>query len=522
MNKNSRTKNSIVNLCFNIFYQAFIILMTFLSRRVFIECLNIDYLGISGLFSNLLQLLSLAELGISGAISFSMYKEIAEGNKKKLQALSSYYKKLYNRIAMIILIMGLSFFPFLKYLINMENEIPHIEIYYLIFLLDTVFSYLFIYKTTIVYADQNAYKLKKITIITDLIRYLSQIAALLVLKNYFIYLIIQITCTFLSNFIKSKMAEKWYPFIKEKEELPDEEKKELWKNIKAMVYYKFGGVLLNNTDNILISVLVGTTMVGIYSNYTMIYNKLVGIINLVFSSIQASIGNLNVKADSKKKYETYQLLNLISFWLFAIATIGIFYVAEDIIVAMTGSKNFILDKSILFVGAVNFYIQGGMTVNTMFRETTGIFKITKYSMLICTILNIIFSIIFGNKFGLFGILFATLFARLLTNVWYEPYLLYKKIFKKKPSTYYIELISRILLIIGIIVVLNPVVSLVTTSNLYLKILLKIILCFVLPNIILLIVFWKTTEFKYLLNRIHFIYHKIMDWMKGILKINKKI
>lgn len=520
MNQNSRTRNSITNLLANIFYQLLIIVLTFLSRRVFIENLGIDFLGIGGLFTNILQILSLAELGIGSAISFSMYKEIANKNQKKLQQLNTYYKTLYNRIALIVLIIGLAVLPFLKYLIKLENEIDNIEWYYLIFLSDTVFSYFFVYKTTIVNADQNGYKLKFLSCIIELTKYFLQMIMLICFKNYFLYLIVQILCTFIGNVIKSKKAEQWYPFIKESVELDRNEKIDLWNNIKSMIFYKFGGVILNNTTNILTSVLVSTTMVGYYSNYTMIYNKVSFCISLFFSSIQPSIGNLNVTSTKEKKYNTFKILNLLSYWIFSFACIGIYFLAEDVIVAMSGAKTFLLDKSILIISVINYYIQGMLNTSYLFRETTGLFKLAKYSMLVCTVLNLILSLILGNIYGLFGILLATGIARLATNIWFEPYILYKKFFERNPKEYYIEQILKIILCVFVIIIMTPVISIINIDNLYFRILIKFIICCIIPNIIYILVFKNKEEFIYLLNKLKEIYIKTINIFKENFK-NKK-
>ena len=210
-------------------------------------------------------------------------------------------------------------------------------------------SYLFIYKTTIVYADQNDYKLKFISCGMEILKSIFQIVSLVIFNNYLVFLVIQIVCSIADNFIKSRFTEKWYPFTKEKKELEDSEKKKVWDNIKPMFVYKLAGVALNSTDNILTSVLVSTTMVGIYSNYTMIFNKIYSFITLFFSSIIASVGNLNVTSDDEKKYFVYNILNFLSFWMYSFATIGIYFLAEDIILAMSGTKEFLLEKSILII-----------------------------------------------------------------------------------------------------------------------------------------------------------------------------
>lgn len=501
MNKNSRTKNSIINMITSVGYQFSILIIAFITRRIFIENLGVDYLGIGGLFTNLLEILALAELGIGSAISFSMYKEIAENNHKKLKALNTYYKNLYNRIAIIVLVIGLTLLPFLKYLIKLENEIPNVEIYYLIYLFNTVFSYLFVYKTTIVTADQKDYKLKIVSCGIEILKAILQVISLIIFRNFLVYLLIQIFCTLLGNFIKSKLAEKWYPFIKEEEELPKEEKKAVWNNIKSMFFYKFGGVAMNNTTNILTSILVNTTMVGYYSNYTMIYNKINSFITLFFSSILASIGNLNVTSTNEKKYEIYKTLSFVSYWMFALASIGIFFLAEDIVTAMSGSQMFILEKSILIISVINFYIQGILHPNSTFRQTTGLFKMAKHSMLMCALLNLILAIILGNKYGLLGILLATMISRLLTNVWYEPYLLYRKFFGKNPMEYYKNEIKKAVLCIGIIFIMMPIIKLVMIEHLYIRIIVKFIICFIIPNIVFFIIFRKTKEFNYILKKI---------------------
>lgn len=501
MNKKSRTYNSIVNLSVNVLYQIFVLIVSYLIRRIFIEILGVNYLGISSLFSNILEILALAELGISSAISFSMYKEITENNKEKLQALNTYYKSLYNKIALIVLSVGLALLPFLKYLIKIEEDIPNIQIFYLMYLFNTVFSYLFVYKTTIVIADQNGYKLKIIGSVIEVVKYILQIYVLIEFKDYFLFLLVQIVLTIMSNIIKNCVSTKWYPFIKEKKELDDKDKKDLWTSIKAMFYYKFGGVILNNTDNILTSILVSTTAVGYYSNYTMIYNKLISCINLFFNSLLPSIGNLNASVDNEKKYNLFKLISLLSYWTFSIACIGAFFIAEDVVVAMSGAHDFLLGKNILIITVINFYLLGVLNPNYIFRQTTGLFKMAKYSMLICALLNIILSVILGNFYGLFGILLATIISRLVTNIWYEPYILYKKIFGQNVFKYYKEQLIRITLLVLLIIGMIPILSIVNISNLYIKILIKSIICFIIPNIIFFLYYRKTDEVTYIKEKI---------------------
>ena len=508
MNHNSRTKNSMLNLVANFLYQLLIILISFFSRRVFIEALGVEYLGINGLFTNILGILSLAELGIASAMSYNMYKELVDNNVEKLKALNTYYKILYNRIALVVFTIGIAILPILKYIVNVETEMDDIYIYYVLFLLNTVFSYLFVYKMTVVSADQSEYKLKIITSCFEISRLILQIIALKLFHSYLIYIIIQIFMAILGNFIKSKYAEKWYPFIKEKSQLNDEDKKDIWDNIKSMFCYKLGWVIQSNTDNILTSIIVNTAMVGYYSNYTMIFNKIEGFISLFFQSIIASVGNLNATSSDEKKSKIFGILTFLNAWIYTYACIGIYFVGEDFIIAMSGNTSFVLEKSILIIGLIHFFVKGIQYPVSSFRSTTGLFKMAKYSVLVCAVVNLFLSIILGIYFGLYGIILATVISLLLTNIWYEPYLLYKNFFKSSPLPYFIKLILRALLIIVIIAIMIPIIEFINIDHLYIRILVKALICTIIPNLILLIIYHKSEEFQFLIE-------KLKDIVKGM-------
>lgn len=515
MNTNSRTQNSAINLVVNIVYQIFITLITFFSRRVFISTLGINYLGLSGLFDSIFSVLSLTELGISGAITYSMYKYIAEDNKRMLSALTAYYKKLYNRIAIIVGIIGIAILPFLKYLINLDENIDNIKVYYLLILANTVLSYLFVYKTTIVSADQRGYRLKIATSIIETMKLVTQILVLYLFKDYLIYQLVWITFTVGGNVLRSRLAQKWYPFIEDKVELEISEKKSIWYNIRSMFYYQIGGVIMNHTDNILISVLVNTTMVGLYSNYYMLFRKLDLTADLIFSSITASVGNLNVTATKEQKYFIFRVFMMVAFVFFALCSIELYFVAEDVIMTMVQKHSLLLPKEILIIGVTYFFVSGMCFPCGTFRTTTGLFRLAKYSMLTASILNIVLSIILGLKFGLFGIIFASLISRLATNIWYEPLLLYRKFFDEKVHKYYLTQIFRTILVIVMVIILAPVINLITIEHLYIRILVKAVIVFAFSGTVLFLLFFKTKEFKFLYDRFMHVF------LKSLSKIFKK-
>ncbi len=515
MNKHSRTTNTIYNLIGNFIYQFVILILAFATRRVFIGSLGAEYLGINGLFNNIITVLSLAELGIGNALYYSMYRQIANNNKEQLSALTAYYKTLYNRIAIAVFIIGICFIPVLRLIVNLESEMPHLEIYYLISLISSATSYLFVYKTSIINADQSGYIIKWLNIIIQVFKAIVGILILRFIKNYLVYITVEVLIGIIGNYVCSKYAEKLYPFIKNKNELEKEEKKKIWSNIKDMFFYKFSGVILNNTDNIIISVLCGTSMVGFYSNYLMIYNKISSISSIIFDSFNSSIGNLNVVASNERKYEIFKTISFLSFWIFSIACIGVYFVGEDVIRIMSGKEMYILEKSILIITLLVFYLKVTKHPILLYRDTTGLFMLCKYSILASAILNIALSIIFGKLYGLFGIILATLVSRLLCDVWYEPYILYSKIFHKKVRYYYLEQMGYILLTIVLIFILTPLIGLINIDNLYIRATIEFMICLIIPNIIYLIIFHKNKDFIYLRD-------KVFEVLKKILRGNKKI
>lgn len=313
--KYGRTKYVFYNISMNFMNQFTNILLSFISRTIFIKVLGVDLLGVNGLFVDLLSLLSMADLGINTAMVYSFYKPIAENDKIKISELVTFYKKIYNFIAITITILGISIIPFLKIIINTDKNIPLLNIYYLFSLAGVVLSYLFVYKTSIITADQKNYVITRITMIINFIKTTLQIFSLIIFKNYIIYLLINLVCNFINNFICSKKAEKLYPYINKRNELNKEEKMGIFNSIKSVFIYKISSILLTATDNTLISMIIGTTTVGYYSNYLLISNKVISIIQIIFGGLTASIGNVIVKDSSEKKYEIYEATQSVLFYV---------------------------------------------------------------------------------------------------------------------------------------------------------------------------------------------------------------
>ena len=246
------------NISFSLVCRLVDFIFNFVVRIIFVRLLGEEILGINGLFTNILTWLSLADLGFGTAMSFSFYKPLAEQDEKKLAALTHFYRKVYTTIMISVLIVGLSLVPFLNLFIKMDNPIPHLTAYYIILLLNTTFSYLFVYKSSILRADQNEYMISMCSTIFNILKAITQMIVLLFYRDYRLCLIIQVIFTILNNLFVSHVADKKYPFLSKRVDLNKKEKKSIYQNVSAVLLYKISATLLNGTGNVLMSMIVGT------------------------------------------------------------------------------------------------------------------------------------------------------------------------------------------------------------------------------------------------------------------------
>jgi O-antigen/teichoic acid export membrane protein len=411
----------------------------------------VDYLGIQGLFSDILSMLSLADLGFGTAMTYSMYKPLAEEDYEKLAGLTTFYKKVYRIVAGVITVAGLGLIPFLKYLVNLESDIPHLTVYYVLYLANTIASYLAVYKTCIITADQKSYLITKYTSFFSIASTVCSCIFLLITKNYMVYLCVQVFFTYAKNFFNSYIAVKNYPFINKCVKLPKEETDSILKNVGSVFLYKISGVLINATDNTLISILVSTAAVGYYSNYTVITAKLGAFVNTLFYSLTASIGNLVVSESKEKRFEIFQIMQSVSNILSTFCVICIFFLQQDFIYVWLGA-DYRLDNMVLCAIVLNFYFSVSLLPIWVYREATGLYRKTRYVMLAAAGINIVLSILLGKWIGLSGILFATSVSRLLTYFWYEPKLLFKEYFGKSCLVYFAGIGKSILVTFVIFIV----------------------------------------------------------------------
>lgn len=497
-----RTVNSIKNIYISILTQIAITFLGFLSRRVFLDNLGTEYLGVNGLLTNVLSMLSLVEGGVGASIVYNLYKPLAEDNKPKVIALIQLYKKIYSIIAIIIFVLSIMLYPFLGVLMKDSEEIKYIGLVYFIFVLKNVISYLNAHKWSLINADQKGYILAKYNLIFNIITTLSKIGILIWTSNYILYLGIELMIFTIQNIWNGVIVNKRYLYIKtiHKYKIDNETRTNLIANVKAIFLHNVGGYFVFGTDNILISALVNLKSVGLYSNYTMIINQLSSILSPIVNGIGASVGNLIATESKEKAFEVFNITYLINFWIYSITVIGLYNLLNPFIDFAFG-KGLLLDKLSLVVILINCYLNGMRSVINIFKTKAGIFVEDKYIPLIEAIINLVSSLILVRYFGLSGILLGTMISTITVPLWTQSKLVYNKVFNKSVSEYFKKYISYVLLTLICGIGTTLICNVIIMNNKIVEFIIKGVICIMIPSIIYIMLFYKNDEFKYIIKSI---------------------
>lgn len=499
----SRIENTSKNFMFSTISTMLSSILGFVSRTVFIKVIGVTYLGANSLFTNILSMLSLTELGIGSAISFSLYKPLANNDIKTIKSLMLFYKKAYRYIAIIIAIIGIMLIPFLDVFIKDSGGMEHIAFIYLIFLYNTVVSYLFSYKITLLSADQKSYLITNVNMIISVVTLAVQLIVLAVLKNYFAYLISGAVINTVQWFFINKYIYNLYPYLEDKdaEPLDKEEKNIIGINVKAMMFHKVGELCVNQTDNIIISSFISIVTVGLYNNYYMI----IGIINKfatsIFNAASASLGNLIATESYEKRYEVFKRYNFLGFWIYGWTGICLYVLLNPFVEIWLG-KEFLIDNLTLTLVMINYYLVGMRVTVGNVKMAAGLYAQDQWVPIVQSLVNLVVSIVGAKYMGLSGVFLGTVISSICLPCWYRPIVVYKYAFKRPAKEYFVTYIQYAIVTLAALLCvlkLNEMICSVVNENIFVAFLIKVAMCALIPNIIFILICHRKDEFKYLLS-----------------------
>lgn len=496
----SRTSKSLKNTAFGLIGLLSSQIANFVSRSIFIGLLGAEYNGVNGLFSNILSLLNLAELGFATSIAYALYKPLKTGDERTTAALMSYFAKIYRIIAAVVAVAGCCCIPFLQYLIaedlsDLSFSLNELRGYFAMYLASTVCSYLLAYKRTIITADQNNYIVTNVDNICNILLYVFQIILLLIYKNFYAYLAILVAKSFVNNLVLHIIAGKKYPYLKKyrKEKVPNAEKSAIIKNVQAAFMHRIGNVIIYSTTSIIISAFVSLVEAGKYSNYIMVVSGVNSFINIVFTSITASIGNLCVNEDETTQYKVFKKVQYISDFCTVFGLVCFVCLFNPFVEIWVGSE-MVMPLSVVIVislSAALGYLR--KAVNT-FKDAKGMFRADWFKPLLEAAVGVGLAIGLSYVWGTLGVVLGYLLATVVIAVPIENWVLFKQGLHKPFA-------KQMLLLVGTVIFAFASAAAAYFMTMAMPsgvgwFILRLLICVVFAAGIFILATIRTQEFKY--------------------------
>lgn len=493
--KIERTRNSKRGILFGILLRVYQLLVPFLIRTVIIYYLGVEYLGLNSLFTSVLGVLSLAELGVSTAMVFSMYKPIAEDDTKAICALLQLYKTYYRIIGTVIGVIGLILLPFIPNLIH--GDVPadlNIYILYLLQLTATVLSYwLFAYKASLFHAHQRPDVVSKVGLISSTFQYCLQILALLIWRNYYLYAVVSLLALVLNNLVMAAYANKAYPEYQPKGNPEEGEKKRINRKIRDLFTSKLGYVVNNSVDSVFISVFLGLKVLGIYNNYYYIMNAVMGFLVVVFDSVTAGIGNSLITESREKNFDDLKKFTFIIFWISNFCVCCMLCLYQPFMRIWVGEE-LMLEFGHVVLLALMFWSQTVRKIWVVVKDAAGVWHQDRYRPLITAGVNLVVNFILVHFIGLYGIMLSTVLAECLVSIPWVLRTVFKYVLPVEHKAYLVHLTEYIGMLILSSVACVGLCNLLPLPQ-FADLAVYLLVCAILSNGLQYIAFRKTFEFR---------------------------
>lgn len=497
----NRSTNVILNTFWLCFSQVITIIVNLISNRVFLHHLGSELLGVNNLFVDILTVFSFADLGIGTAIAFSLYEPIAKQNKKKIKELLQFYKTVFRFIIVILIVVGLTYVPFLRYL-KTNIEIQKIIIYYLLILFNFVMEYLFAYREAYITAKQNMRKLTQITLYTSVIKTIVQIVIVKLTNNYILFLIansisIVMRKLLINNYVKEKYQE---TKTSKKDSISQEEKKIILSKSNAMFIQKIGTLGINQTGSIIVSYIVGVDSWGLLSIYLLLRKAIQDVLAKIYSAFLPSFGDYIAQNDISNEKEMFYIYSFINEWIYIFCFIALETLASPFVVLFYG-KEFVVNKSLSFFVFFCFFYDGLRNPISALREASGDYDKDKRYTIIATIVNIVLSILFVSCFGTIGVYYGFICAVTILHYYRSKYIINNR-YNESSITYFISLILSIGKMIVCYIPTKLIVELLFKKFCinYLNFVFAIVIITILPNVIYLKINKNNIYLKIIINR----------------------
>lgn len=495
-----RVKNAKRNVIYGITTYVFLMILTFVNRKIFINILGEDMSGLQGVLINLLSFLNLVESGVGMAIMFSLYTPFAKNDKEQIKAILKLYSKIYKVCGIILLVLGLILSNYLGIFVKKQISSDYAQLCFILYIIDTTLTYFFSYKTCILYASQNGYLISLWDFVFKFVRYTVQILALIFFKSFVVFIAIQIVTNIFYLTAINLTVNKRFSWLKHTKESEVKDKDSIVKNIKALFIHKIGSFVVFSTDNILIAYFLNLRTAALFTNYNMILSFCSNFTGKIFDGLNPSIGNLLAENDKEKSFMVFKRIFFFNFWLSSFICIALYNTIDIFVVLWLGEK-FVIDRLVLIVLLINLFISTMRMSVDRFKESGGLYYADRYAPFFEVTINLVFSIILVKRMGLAGVFIGTLISNLSVVFWVKPKIVFNQVFNKSFFEYLSHYLKYLALAFVPFLLTRSMYNMVNFNNSVLSFLINCIANVLIINLTYVVMFYKNNEFLYYKNLI---------------------
>ena len=488
-----RTKNASRNIAVGMVQKVYQILVPFAVRTVMIYILGMEYLGLNSLFTSILQVLNLAELGVGSAMVFSMYRPIAQDDHDVICALLNLYRRYYRVIGLVILAVGVLLTPAVPYLIS--GGVPagmNVYVLYLLNLGATVLSYwLFAYKNSLLTAYQRTDVISKVTIIVNTFLLVAQIGVLLIWRDYYIYLLVTLFSQVLQNVLTAAAADRLFPRYQPKGQLERAKVQQINRRVRDLVTSKIGEVIVNSADSIVISASLGLSVLAVYNSYYYILTSVVGFVMIVLNACMAGIGNSLVVESEEKNYGDFCKFTFILAWIVGFGSCCLLCLYQPFMTLWIGEE-YLLPFGCVMCFVVYFYVRQINQLSILYKDAAGMWHEDRFRPLCTALTNLALNLLLVQKTGLYGVLLSTVLSVLLVGFPWVTRNLFAVVFKRTAGSYLKNLLYYGMVTLTICAATYGVCCLADFGAVG-DLVYRAAVCICLPNLLYLLIFRRRQE-----------------------------
>lgn len=494
--KVERTKNATRNIVTGAILKIYQMLGPFIMRSVIIYFLGFKYLGLNSLFTSVLQVLNLAELGVGSAMVYSMYKPITQDDSKTICALMRLYRTYYRMIGLIIAVIGCCLLPFIPKLIH--GDVPldiNVYILYLMNLLATVLTYwLFAYKNSLLQAHQRIDVTSKVSLFIETVKYALQLLVLWLTRNYYFYVLVILVCQAASNILTAAIVNKIYPDYHPIGKLDKSEINTINKRIKDLFTSKLGSVVLNSADTIVISAFLGLEMLAIYQNYYFIVTSIIAFVAVFFDSCIAGIGNSLITETREKNFDDLKKFSLMISWIAGVCVCCFLSMFQPFMTIWMGKDN-LLSFAVVVCLAVYFYIYEINKLLNTYKDAAGLWHADRWRPFVTAIVNLCMNLIMVRFIGIYGVLLSTVFSLLLVGMPWLFHNVFTLLFDMKDIKGFLAHLFFYVCITAVCAVACVMLCSLIHTGVWTKLIISGLIAMVVPNVVFWAVYHKMPEYK---------------------------